>query len=296
MPRKPRIHYPGALYHAFSRGNNRNRIFLSDADYRHFLSLLQKVKSSLPYRIYAYALMPNHFHLLIEADEAPLAQIMQKTLTAYAKYFNHMHKHKGHVFQGRYRAVLCEKDSYLLELVRYIHLNPVKAKLASQVAQWPWTSHAYYVRPNPKSWVDSAAVLDYWGASGSGQKQYAQFLNDRAIAPVDKVLRLPSAAPYLGSADFQKAVQDKYRKNFEARLKLKLAKHKSLDVFLQEFLQKAQIDKKLFQGGTRMSEVAQARKKFILDAFNQGYANAEIARQLYCSGAYVSKIIVGEKS
>ena len=126
MARKPRIHFPGALYHVIARGNRRQGIFRDDKDLQRFLTYLSDVKSRFPFRLYAYGLMKNHLHLLIEVDEVPLSRIMHSLLFGYAGYFNRRYGEAGHLFQGRYKAIVCDKDAYLLELVRYIHLNPVR--------------------------------------------------------------------------------------------------------------------------------------------------------------------------
>jgi REP element-mobilizing transposase RayT len=140
MGRKPRIHYPGAFYHCLNRGNQRQSIFLSDEDYRFFLDTLASVRQKFGVRWHGYCLMPNHFHLLVEVAETPLSTIMRSVETAFALRFNFLYRKQGHVFQGRYRSVLCEKRSYLLELIRYIHLNPVRAHLVDQARQpnWPF--------------------------------------------------------------------------------------------------------------------------------------------------------------
>ena len=132
MARKPRIHFPGALYHVITRGNRRQGIFLDEKDLQRFLTYLSDCKNRFPFRLYAYALMKNHLHLLIEVEENPLSRIMQSLLFGYARYFNRRYGEVGHLFQGRYKAILCDKDAYLLELVRYIHLNPVRAKIVRE--------------------------------------------------------------------------------------------------------------------------------------------------------------------
>src|SRR5215510_11022713 len=129
MPRKPRIEIAGGLYPVISRGNNRRKIFRSDSDYLRFTDILALQKSKLPFYLYAYCLMPNHVHLLIEMQDNPLSRITQRVLTTYSQYHNRKYKKVGHLFEGRCKAILCQTDRYLGELVRYIHLNPVRAKM-----------------------------------------------------------------------------------------------------------------------------------------------------------------------
>jgi REP element-mobilizing transposase RayT len=132
------------LYHVISRGNRRQGIFLDAKDLQRFLTYLSDCKNRFPFRFYAYALMKNH-HLLIEVEEIPLSSIMQSLLFGYARYFNRRYGEVGHLFQGRYKAILCDKDAYLLELVRYIHLNPVRAKIVRGPEDYVWTGHLSYL-------------------------------------------------------------------------------------------------------------------------------------------------------
>jgi len=120
MPRPPRLQYEGALYHAYTRGNHREVTFRDEADYREFESTLLDLCDRMEINLYAWCLMPNHFHLLPETPNANLAAFMQRLLSRYVHYFNRRYKLTGHLFQGRYQAILCEQETYLLELVRYI--------------------------------------------------------------------------------------------------------------------------------------------------------------------------------
>src|SRR3990170_3468527 len=142
MPRHPRIHASGLLFHVIARGNNGQKVFLGPADYEAFSNCLRNVRNRYPHYVYAYVLMPNHFHLLMEVSDAPTARIMQSLLTGYVRGFNRTHGRKGHLFQGRYKAIVCERDSYLLELVRYIHLNPVRAGLVRRPGEWKWSGYS----------------------------------------------------------------------------------------------------------------------------------------------------------
>ena len=141
MARKPRIEIAGGLYHVISRGNNRRKIFRSHDDYLKFTGLLQQQKSKLPFYLYAYCLMPNHVHLLIEMQDDPLSRIMQILLTSYSQYYNRRYRKIGHLFQGRYKSILCQTDRYLGELVRYIHLNPVRARIVKRPEDFEYSGH-----------------------------------------------------------------------------------------------------------------------------------------------------------
>ena len=116
--RKPRLEIQGGLYHIITRGNNRQLMFASDDDYRKFLLQLAQQKAKLPFYLYAYCLMPNHIHLLIERQDDSISRVMQRLLTAYSQYNNRKYRKSGHLLQGRYKAILCQSDQYLAELVR----------------------------------------------------------------------------------------------------------------------------------------------------------------------------------
>jgi putative transposase len=177
MARKPRIHFPGALYHVITRGNRRQGVFQDEKDFEQFLTYLSNCKNRFPFLLYAYALMQNHLHFLIEVGEIPLSRIMQSLLFGYAQYFNRRYKEVGHLFQGRYKAILCDKDAYLLELVRYIHLNPMRARIAKRPEDYAWTGHLSYLGKGRKGLIDEGFVLDQFGGSRSmARRRYRQFV------------------------------------------------------------------------------------------------------------------------
>ena len=141
MARPLRLEYEGALYHVTSRGNAREGIFSDERDRERFLGILADVVARYGWICHAYCLMSNHYHLLIETPQAGLSHGMQLLNGVYTQWFNHRHKRAGHLFQGRFKGILVEKDNYLLELARYIVLNPVRAKMVQNVGDWPWSSY-----------------------------------------------------------------------------------------------------------------------------------------------------------
>lgn len=141
MSRPLRIEFAGALYHVTSRGDGQKDIYLEDPDRRDFLSVLGSVCNRFKWTVHAYCLMSNHYHLLIETPDGNLSQGMRQLNGVYTQHFNRSHERVGHVFQGRYKAIIVQKDSYLLELSRYIVLNPVRARMVRSVKDWPWSSY-----------------------------------------------------------------------------------------------------------------------------------------------------------
>ncbi len=128
MARQLRIEYEGAFYHIISRGNQRNRIFFEDSDFMKFIEILKRTKERYNYILHAYCLMSNHYHLLIETPKANLNRLMQNINTSYTVFVNRKYRMSGHLFQGRYKAVVVDKDNYLLSLSKYIHLNPNESR------------------------------------------------------------------------------------------------------------------------------------------------------------------------
>ena len=177
MARRPRIHFPGALYHVITRGNRRQGIFLDEKDLEKFLAYIVDYKYRHPFRLYAYALMKNHLHLLVEVEETPLSRIMQSLLFRYTRYFNRRYGEVGHLFQGRYKAIVCDKDAYLLELVRYIHLNPVRAKIVKSPEDYGWTGHLSYLGRGGNDLIDEGFMLDQLSRNRSlARRKYRQFV------------------------------------------------------------------------------------------------------------------------
>ncbi|MEJ5167241.1 MAG: transposase, partial [Thermoanaerobaculia bacterium] len=150
MARPLRIEYPGALYHITSRGNAKEKIFLDDKDYYLFLKCLDLTSKRYNFLIYSFCLMPNHYHLLLETPEGNLSKIMRQLNGVYTQKFNKKYGRVGHIFQGRYKAILVEKERYLLELIRYINLNPVRAGLAEDPLEWKWSSLPYILNIKKK--------------------------------------------------------------------------------------------------------------------------------------------------
>lgn len=145
MGRPPRIHFRNAIYHAMGRGNGGELLFRSDDDCLVFLGILENEIRRAGCIVLAYCLMRNHFHLLIQVADVPLSEVMRRLLCRYARSFNATHKRRGHLFQSRFKAKLCARDSYLTTVLRYIHNNPVKAGLVKDPAEWPWSSHRQFI-------------------------------------------------------------------------------------------------------------------------------------------------------
>jgi len=179
MARPLRLEFAGALYHITSRGNRQESIYESDKDRENFLSILAEGCVAYNWICHAYCLMDNHYHLLIETPDANLSKGMRQLNGRYTQSFNRAHNCVGHVFQGRYKAILVEKDSYLLELSRYIVLNPVRVGMVRTTSDWPWSSYRATVGEQVKPrWLNTNWLLSRFGKRKmKAIEAYKQFVN-----------------------------------------------------------------------------------------------------------------------
>ncbi|OGX38318.1 MAG: hypothetical protein A3C53_02540 [Omnitrophica WOR_2 bacterium RIFCSPHIGHO2_02_FULL_68_15] len=209
MPRRPRIWFPEALYHLIVRGDNREIIFFSDADYRRYLELVAEARQRFECRLFAYALMTNHAHLMVQTGQThSVSKFMQWLNTSYTIYVNKRHQRVGHVFQGRYHSVLVEKDSYALELSRYIHLNPVRAGMVRTPEAYRWSSFHEYLHPGRPGLTDTDLILAMISPIASHQRPlYRQFVMEGLTARPSWLERQLEAPNHIvGTAEFVEQV------------------------------------------------------------------------------------------
>ena len=172
MARPLRIVYAGAFYHVTARGNENKSIFKNEKDYERFLSYIEAAVERYGAVVHAYCLMDNHYHLLIQTPRANLPEVMQYINGSYTTYVNTKRQRVGHLFQGRYKALLIEADTYAQELSRYIHLNPVRAGMVRKPEDYPWSSYRYYAgKDKSPRWLTLKFILDYFeGRATDGQR------------------------------------------------------------------------------------------------------------------------------
>jgi REP element-mobilizing transposase RayT len=272
MPRHLRVHAPGLLYHIMVRGNNGQPIFLKSADYESFQRILHVVRERYPFYLYAYVLMPNHFHLLLEVSQAPTGRLMQSLLTAYAHEFNRKHGRRGHLFQGRYKAIACERESYLLELVRYIHLNPVRAKLVRRPGEWRWSGHGEYLRREERGLIDSGPVMGELGTPA----HYEAFVREGVKGTYRPEWHPGDRAPFLGSEGFVKKV-------IKVNEPQNSGKRTTMEALLKRVAAQARLSVEVLKEKGRSAAVVEARDSFMWQAVTaQGYQAAEVAAFLRC--------------
>ena len=177
MARKPRVHVPGGTYHVMLRGNGGQDIFFEREDRGELYRLLAEGTARFEYRVHAYCLMSNHLHLALEVGGIPLSRGMQNLAFRYTRWINRREKRMGHLFQGRYKALLVDRDAYLLELVRYIHLNPVRAGLVGEPLDYPWSGHRAYLGKEEVPWLSTDWVLSQFDDRlGTARRRYRAFI------------------------------------------------------------------------------------------------------------------------
>ena len=185
MPRKARIDAPGALHHIIIRGIERRRIFSDDQDRDNFIERLGKIITETQTSCLAWALIPNHAHILLRTGSTPLSTVMRRLLTGYAVSYNRRHRRSGHLFQNRYKSILCQEDTYLLELVRYIHLNPLRAnivKTRKESDRYPYSGHSVLMGKIKRDFQDTDYVLRLFGKKVSGARRAYRAYVERGIA------------------------------------------------------------------------------------------------------------------
>ena len=276
MARPLRIEFAGALYHVTSRGDGREDIYLDDADRQLFMAVLGEVCRLFNWSVHAWCLMTNHYHLLVETPDSNLSRGMRYLNGVYTQRFNRKHSRVGHVFQGRFKAILVEKEAYLLELVRYIVLNPVRAGIVRSAEEWSWSSYSISVGLAAcPSWLDREWLLGNFGKTEkTAVQRYMQFVAD-GVAQPSPWLMLKNQI-YLGSDRFIKNAQAKLSgcKLSEIPKAQKRPPHKSLKTY---------------------SRMAESRNEAIVRAYRSGgYTLQQIGDYFSLHYSTVSRIIHAE--
>jgi len=281
MARHPRVCAAGLLYHVIVRGNQRRKTFLSGADYQAYLERLGRYRGKFGHTIHAYCLMPNHVHLLVESSSEPLAKFMQGLQQSYSQYFNLRHRKTGHVFQGRYKAIVCEKDEYLLQLIRYIHLNPVRAGIVKEPEQYAYSGHRAYLEGKATEVIDPRKVLGLMG----GKARYQAFVRDGMKQGHKEEYYEVEDQRFLGAEGFAEKLQDEHE---EPRAK----KRRPLDKVVEQLGKELGTDGTELKSGDRSWPVSKARTMiaYVL-VRRQGYALGEVARFFGRDSATVGTLI-----
>jgi putative transposase len=286
MARKPRIEFEGAFYHVITRGNQRQKIFRDDDDYGKYLEVLAGYKDRYQYRLYAYVLMGNHVHLLVETGAVPLSKILQGINQSYTGWFNRKYGTVGHLFQGRYKAILCDRDSYLLSLVKYIHLNPVRARLVKTPKEYRWSSHWLYLRTTDRSIVEEDRVLRLFSEDKkTARRLYGAFIGDGITVKKEDIYSTIDKR-ILGDETFADRVMDKCEAGIEPGRREREYSLAAISGAIGGLfgITPAQMRRK---GKDR--DISRGRKLFSLVAHDFGYKGREIAEYLRKDPALITR-------
>ncbi len=259
MARPLRLELSGGIYHVTSRGDGREDIFFSDADRLGWLEVFGEVCERFNWICHAWCQMTNHYHLLIETPEANLAKGMRQLNGVYTQRFNRVHGRVGHVFQGRYKAILVERDSYLLELARYVVLNPLRAKMVRRLEAWPWSSYlATGAQADAPAWLQTDWLLSQFSQRRSNAiTKYVQFVHEGARLP--SVWAQLRGQIYLGSNDFVQKMQKQIEKKpglGEIPRAQRRAIEQSIDQFEQDYPRDEAMARAYLSGQHTMAAIA----------------------------------------
>ena len=261
MARPIRIEFEGAAYHVIARGNAKQQIFLVERDYQRFFTILSKMTNRYKIICHAFCLMPNHYHLILETPNGNLSKGMKYLNGVYSQSFNQRHQRVGHLFQGRYTAILIEKDSYLLELSRYIVLNPLRAGLVDDPSNWPWSSYQSTagLKPVPDHLVVDWILEMFDGKNPvSSRETYQQFVLDGVGLDIH-----PYVHPFIGKPEFVSRISLECKKkkvSKEISKKERFAGRPDLQTLLSKIRNKTERAEKIYEAyvnhGYTMKEIS----------------------------------------
>src|SRR3972149_4539342 len=316
MPRQSRLDGAGTLHHVIGRGIEGSKIFRGRGDREDFLDRLAKLCEAKALSVYAWALLGTHFHLLVRSGNQSLSQSMRQLLTGYVVNFNRRHKRYGHLFQNRYKSILCEEDPYLLELTRYIHLNPLRARMVKDMRElrvYPWAGHSAIMGKQERGWQDVGAVLGYFGRwKKMAMVGYEKYVREgmekgrrpelvggglmRSVGGWSEVLSLRrrgektvSDERILGSGEFIEQLlseaEEKARETLGWRGRVP-----SLQTLLSKISERDGGEEEKVRGGDRRGSVVGVRKLFCQVAVKRlGYTGASVARFLGVTTSLVNR-------
>ncbi len=307
MPRKARLDAPGTLHHVMIRGLEGRDIFRNDGDRENFLARLGQLVKKTGDRILAWSLMDNHVHLLLFSGPSGLSTLMRRLLTGYAGWFNRKHGRIGHLFQNRYKSIVCEEETYLLELVRYIHLNPCRAstvKSLEELDSYRWSGHGVLIGKNRNDWQERDYVLGQFAKGRSKAiRAYRQFMEEgqdagrrpelvgggliRSLGGWSKVLSLRARgeqeeydARILGGGDFVHAILKEADERLMRQMKSRREKV-SIDDVIKKMCKEAKVREEELRGGGQRKKVSALRGRIAyLLCREMGISMAEVARKL----------------
>ncbi|GBE00514.1 chromosomal replication initiation protein [bacterium BMS3Abin07] len=218
MARPLRIEYKGAVYHVTGRGNERRKTYFTPADYQKFIEYIKTARDRYGIILHAYVLMSNQYHLIIETPDAGLSKAMHHIISGYTMYINKKKKRSGHLFQGRFKSVVVEKDSCLVELSRYIHLNPVRAKMAEKPEDYPYSSYPYYITKKKSDILSTGLILSLQsGDRKDAKRRYRDYVESAIGKEIENPCKKVYGGMILGRNPFIKEVLKKLKRQYLQR-------------------------------------------------------------------------------
>jgi putative transposase len=319
MPRQARLDATGALHHIMVRGINKTPILVDDRDRESFLERLHLNLDDSGCSIYAWTLMDNHIHLLVKSDGQGISYLMRKQLTWYAMYFNHKYQRTGHLFENRYKSIICEEDRYLLALIRYIHLNPIRAgmiKSLEDLNQYPWSGHSAIMGIHNREWMDTRYVLSQFGGKiKKAREAYRKFIEEGisqgripeltggglvrsqggwsgVISQKRKGVGLESDERILGGSEFVNRILEESKESSNIQLKVNRTGKSITDIIAEHSL-KTGISQRQLRSGSRRRAISIARADIARRCIEEvGMSYADIARALGVSTSAIRRSVL----
>ncbi|NLV21923.1 MAG: transposase [Syntrophomonadaceae bacterium] len=277
MGRRPRVEYPGAIYHVYHRGNNRESILSRDQDKNFLLEQIRRVANDFNLEVFAYVIMRNHFHMEVRAGEVPLSTVMHRLNAKYSRYYNQEYNRSGHVFEGRYKAIPIEDEAYLLTVLRYIHQNPVRAGFCPGVNQYRWSSDREY-RGQQDGFVNTSFILGILGSNPRASLQtYANLMEEELDLEAITSCQAPS---YL---------EKENEPSVTLTLKMENTKPTLDDILKSTGLNAGEFEE--IKQGSRKRELIPFKRAFAHKASTYGYSLSEIGRAINVSGSAINRLL-----
>ena len=322
MPRQARLDAPGTLHHVIVRGIDKRRIVNDPQDRENFVSRMGELATETKTAIYAWALLDNHAHILLRSGPQGLPKYMRRFLTGYAITYNRRHKRYGHVFQNRYKSIVCDEDSYFRELIRYIHLNPLRAKLVNAVSsleKYPWCGHAVVVGKIRHKWQDRDFVLSWFGEKKREAKgAYRKYIEEgatqgkrpelvgggliRSVGGWSEVRSLRKRKKkvltderILGSGEFVERIIEEANQRLKDQFSADKSLHRATKL-IEEVCKKENVSVQELRMGSRRGNIPWVRSQIALRLVKDlGIPMAEVARQLGVTTSGICKAIERSK-
>ncbi len=318
MPRQPRLDVPGALHHIMVRGNNKANIFSDDQDRIKFLQRLGENITEAKCSVYAWVLMSNHVHILFKSGKKGISAVMRKLLTWYAVYYNRRHKRSGHLFENRYKSILCEEDRYLLALIRYIHLNPKRAGMVQTLEEldhYAWSGHSAVMGKKECLWMDiDYVLLQFNDTKRKAKNAYRKFVAEgialghnaeltggglirskggwsNVVSARRKGQREEYDERILGSGDFVNEIFKEAEKKQIRQMKIRRS-GKTINAIIREECDENRVSPIELQAGSRRQTVSEMRAKIAKRSLDElGLSMAEIARHVGVNKSSITRTI-----